>query len=279
MRFQSPKTLGVLLPLSLLLAACSAEPEAAVDEEAGAQDTPLIGTCSAGYSSAVGMGPTKKAAKRAAAELANSLCASAGSCAVGECSAIADGCSLNADGSFSCGACSTCMRVIYLDTTAYTEHHAGDWASIVSCLSNDYARWRVVLTEVDPGPDVQHVHAMFGGTSPVGALGLGPKTCQPAEDGEAFIYTDTHVFANDPTSYYDATTLCNAAAQEIAHAYTLDHEMNCYDPMTYLPACQAPLAFQDTSSNCGEFSPRDCICNRGPMQNSVALLNQVLGTR
>src|SRR5690606_19334412 len=73
----------------------------------------------------------------------------------------------------------------------------------------------------------------------------------------------------------NAQVLCEVAAQEIAHALSLDHELLCEDPMTYLSGCGAKT-FQDRAAQCGEFSPRQCDCGR-PSQNSVQILYDKLG--
>ena len=67
---------------------------------------------------------------------------------------------------------------------------------------------------------------------------------------------------------------CEIAAQEIAHAYGLDHEFLCDDPMTYLSGC-GRKTFQDRTVSCGEYSARACKCSG--QQNSYRALIDRLG--
>ena len=69
--------------------------------------------------------------------------------------------------------------------------------------------------------------------------------------------------------------ICETAGQETAHAFGLDHEFLCQDPMTYLVGCGAK-SFQDEYVPCGEFQPRECNCGT-PTQNSVQSMYQLFG--
>ncbi|MFZ9888341.1 MAG: Ig-like domain-containing protein, partial [Myxococcota bacterium] len=89
----------------------------------------------------------------------------------------------------------------------------------------------------------------------------------------AIVYTFPDEYLGSGTYVRD---VCETAAQEIAHAFTLDHQMLCEDPMTYLSGCGAKT-FQDQYATCGEYEPRECTCN-GTSQNSVQLLYERLGT-
>jgi hypothetical protein len=79
----------------------------------------------------------------------------------------------------------------------------------------------------------------------------------------------------------NARLICEIQAQEIAHAFGLDHERLAADPMSYLPF-DGNRVFQDKIAACGENVDRPCglngtVCRRG--QNSVQLLNERLGSR
>jgi hypothetical protein len=69
--------------------------------------------------------------------------------------------------------------------------------------------------------------------------------------------------------------VCETAAMEIAHAYGLDHELTCKDPMGYLGGCGARW-FRDQDFKCGEHKARMCADGL-PTQNSVRRLGAALG--
>jgi hypothetical protein len=63
--------------------------------------------------------------------------------------------------------------------------------------------------------------------------------------------------------------------QESAHAWGLDHEYKCDDPMTYLNWC-GNVQFQDGDYPCGEYSERACSCG-GATQNSYQHIMGIFG--
>src|SRR5262249_37290971 len=73
----------------------------------------------------------------------------------------------------------------------------------------------------------------------------------------------------------DTELMCEVTAQEVGHAFGMEHEYLCQDPMTYLHGCGAKT-FQDMPAPCGEFMTRPCACG-GASQNSVQHLFSVLG--
>lgn len=151
------------------------------------------------------------------------------------------------------------------------------WADTVTCLRTMFAPFSVELTETDPGM-TPHIEAVFGGTPTL--LGIGPtvggvaplsQTCGVVEN--AMVYTFTEILVPD------AQVVCETMAQEIAHAYGLDHELLSSDPMSYLRYA-GDRAFQDETAMCGESAPRKC--GLGPtacreQQNSHAILIERLG--
>jgi hypothetical protein len=64
----------------------------------------------------------------------------------------------------------------------------------------------------------------------------------------------------------------------MAHAFGLDHEFLCADPMTYLSDCGSSKTFQNAEARCGEYEARDCECSR-PSQNSYKKMMSVFGPR
>jgi hypothetical protein len=132
------------------------------------------------------------------------------------------------------------------------------WNAMFECVKATFAPFNITVTDVDPG-DVPHFENMVGGrpsdiTSDPNlqnAGGVAPFTC--GEIPNAIVYTFAKVY--DP----DAEQLCWTSAQEIAHAFGLDHEFLSKDPLTYLPG-DLPKRFRDEDARCGEFSERQCAC-------------------
>src|SRR5512140_402699 len=153
------------------------------------------------------------------------------------------------------------------------------WASTVACLTEIYAPFDVTVTDQDPG-NVPHIEAVIGGHPrdvglPDNVAGVSPFTSDCSIIENSIVFTFTDVLPDDPR------TVCEVAAQEIAHSFGLDHEMLASDPMTYLDY-DGDRTFRDEMASCGEFSGRACGVNGTTCrqrQNSVALLKQRLGTR
>jgi hypothetical protein len=123
-----------------------------------------------------------------------------------------------------------------------------------------------------------HIMAVVGGSPldvglPDNVAGVSPFTedCGIIENSIVFTFTD--VLNNDPQ------VVCEVMAQEIAHSFGLDHEMEASDPMTYLDY-DGNREFMDQDTPCGEYEDRPCgisghTCR--PSQNSVKLLTQRVG--
>jgi uncharacterized protein (TIGR03382 family) len=156
---------------------------------------------------------------------------------------------------------------------------SGLWSQTVTCLRSMFAPFDVAIVESDPGPNVQHMEAVFGGTpSQLGMsgniAGVSPfsSQCKVIENSVVFTFTDVIP--------QNAQVACEVMAQEIAHSYGLDHEMLASDPMTYL-SYNGKRTFKNQAAQCGESSPRDCGIqgqNRcRDSQNSYAILLERIG--
>ena len=152
-------------------------------------------------------------------------------------------------------------------------HSEQTWQEIMRCTRGLFSRYDVQITDVDPGA-LPHTEAVIGGTGAaagyMGAAGIAPHTC-------AGIVENAIVFAFAETIGDDALFTCETIAQELAHSFTLDHLLDCRDPMTYLDAC-GPKQFLDEEVACGETQPRDCWCG-GTTVNSHRTLLALLGAR
>jgi hypothetical protein len=150
------------------------------------------------------------------------------------------------------------------------------WNFVRDCVSDMFAPFNVYVTDIEP-TGVDYVEAVVGGVPqdagmPNGVGGVAPFTCGVIPNGIVYAFSD--VYGNDMQG------VCETVAQEVAHAFGLDHQFMCEDPMTYLGGCGAK-SFQDVYSQCGEFEPRECQCtgtdNDSAVQNSVQEMLTLLG--
>jgi len=144
------------------------------------------------------------------------------------------------------------------------------WSAVLQCMRDLYAPFNVEVTDVDPG-DVPHSEVVVSGHPTDigmgnGVGGVAPMACQAIQGAVSFAFPET--YGDDPTG------ICEAAGQESAHAFGLDHELLCSDIMTY-QFC-GPKKFEAEDSECGEFNARPCACG-GDIQNSHEYLLEVLG--
>jgi uncharacterized protein (TIGR03382 family) len=147
------------------------------------------------------------------------------------------------------------------------------WNNLVQCVKDMYGPFDVTVTDVDPG-SAPHFELMVAGNgNDIGVPGAGGVAPFVPCDGQLEDNVISFVFA---AQTQNADFLCWAAAQETSHVFGLDHELNAKDPMTYLSPPTKKPGFQDTASNCGEDTPRDCWCG-GPTQNSYQYLMDTFG--
>ncbi len=142
------------------------------------------------------------------------------------------------------------------------------WNRVVDCVTALYAPFGIEVTDVDPG-EVAHFEAIVAGNpedvgmgSNVG--GVSPFTCGVIENAITFTFADR---LGGPG------TICEVIGQESAHAFGLDHELLCDDPMTYLNDC-GPKCFRDQSAECGEYEPRECTCGQASQNSYQYLLSR-----
>ena len=147
------------------------------------------------------------------------------------------------------------------------EHGDTAWEAVVRCVALQYEPFDIVITDEDPG-DVEHYEAIVAGYPQ--DIGMGNGIGGVAPFGCGIINNAiTFSFANVYSSTRD---ICETVAQETAHAFGLEHEFLCEDPMTYLTGC-GEKSFKDIDAECGEFEARECYCG-GTTQNSYQALLQ-----
>jgi uncharacterized protein (TIGR03382 family) len=142
--------------------------------------------------------------------------------------------------------------------------YTGDWNGLMNCMNSMMSPFNLTVTDVDPGASIDHFEVMIGGFP--GQIGLGNGiggiadypcggglgSCPPGTYiQDALVFDFAGVWGND------VTTTCGTAAQEIAHAWTLDHATPNTDPMTY-NGYATPLHYQNAApcgSDCGFQCP------------------------
>jgi len=155
-----------------------------------------------------------------------------------------------------------------------------NWQTVVSCIKDEFAQFDITVTDVDPG-QTPHIEAVIAGNPadvqmPSNVGGVSPFTIDCTTIPNSIVYAFANLYGND------YQTVCEVAAQEIAHSFGLDHEYLASDPMTYLDY-NGHKTFQNTTASCGEYSTRACgLVTQGypscrANQNSVQLLTQRIG--
>lgn len=138
------------------------------------------------------------------------------------------------------------------------------WDEMMACVRETFAPFDIMVTDVQPPDGEPHFLNIVGGKPTDlhpeygGAGGVAPFDC--GEIPNAITYT-FDVYGPDPLS------LCWTVAQEVAHAFGLEHEFLQKDPMTYLGG-DLPKRFRDVDAPCGELQQlQGCRCG-GATQNS-----------
>ncbi|HET6613719.1 MAG TPA: hypothetical protein VFG83_17085 [Kofleriaceae bacterium] len=178
---------------------------------------------------------------------------------------------------------------IVKQTSAISEFAYSDevWNQVVDCVKEVYAPYDVEIVTEDPGNSTFHHEAIVAGDPsevglPENVGGIAPLSCKALNNVISFSFANAEFSGGDPID------ICWTVAQESAHAFGLDHALNCYDPMTYLfvnPDTGASCGtrfFRDKDVQCGEYEgqPHKCVmmCSGSPpVQNSHQQLINVFG--
>jgi len=160
--------------------------------------------------------------------------------------------------------------------------------------------FNITVTDQDPG-NVPHFEVMIAGDPselnlPQGVGGIADYPCTNVAQCQPYL-PNALVFDFASSSFYqgDLDLICGTAAQEIAHAWTLDHTITQSDPMTY-NNYTTPLSFRDNApcgSDClysgntnafgvvcsgtGGSATHPCMENNMATQNEVTILKNLFG--
>lgn len=144
------------------------------------------------------------------------------------------------------------------------------WQHIVDCVKDTFSVFNVNVTDVDPG-SASHFEIMIAGYSSdlqnpnVGSntFGVSPFTCSSSGYlNNALVFAFANQFIDNPTAFGTnpiEEEICATAAQEISHAWTLDHVVVNSDPMTY-KLYVGRRYFAQGGVQCGS----DCVGGKGP---------------
>ncbi len=139
------------------------------------------------------------------------------------------------------------------------------WASVKSCIEGVMAPFNITVTDTDPGT-APHFEVMIAGTPQEAGLSSGvagiadypcgsPGQCSGPYISNALVFDFASAWSGNIVG------LCGTAAQEIAHAWTLDHTTLANDPMTYKNYAST-LKYQDNAP-CGSDCDYSCSSGSG----------------
>jgi len=145
------------------------------------------------------------------------------------------------------------------------------WDQVVAHTADIYAPFAITVTDVDPGSAAHHEVIVCGSPTILGmdsnVGGVSPfYNCSVINKSISFVFPT--VWGNVPRG------LGETVAHEAGHAFGLEDEYLCTDPMTYLTGC-GDKYFQDEYANCGGFTEESCWC--GGQQNSWRILMNNIG--
>src|SRR5260370_1832563 len=116
--------------------------------------------------------------------------------------------------------------------------YSGDWNGLMTCVKNVMAPFNLTVTDVDPGSSTDPFEVVVGGSPgqaglPNGVGGIADYPCQGVGQcppgtyiQNAVVFDFSNVWNND------VLYTCGPAAQQIAHAWTLDPATATHDPIT-----------------------------------------------
>jgi hypothetical protein len=164
-------------------------------------------------------------------------------------------------------------------TTIPAHASPAPWADVLACVRSAFSRWKVNVTDQDPGSET-HLEAVVGGLPSLlglpAAVGGVAQLPYVAPDGGPLVNERAVVFVfSAHPAHASAAVLCRSIAHELGHALSLDHVTRCDDIMSY-GQC-GPLSFTEGESECGTDSPRECFTSN--TQATRARLDYLLGRK
>ncbi len=161
-------------------------------------------------------------------------------------------------------------------TTTIAPAAMGDAAfdQVLACVSRAFSPFAVDVVG-EPPTRGDYTMAVLGGDGTelgrgADQHGLAPMdttSCATVPNAIAFVFTDN--------LGSDTARACDVAVHELAHVFSVDHQLLSSEPTSYLPF-SGVRAFQDVEAPCGETTARPCACG-GSTQSSFRVLLDRLG--
>jgi hypothetical protein len=137
------------------------------------------------------------------------------------------------------------------------------WNDVVQCVQDVFREFNVQIVTTDPGTTT-HLEVKVAGLPgnlrdyhnqplPNTAGGIAPFRCQQYQQN-ALVFDFAGVWS------CSVDDICRAAAQEIAHTWSLDHSTVAADPMSYFNFSDRRY-FQNQAQQCGS----DCVFGQSPL--------------
>lgn len=135
------------------------------------------------------------------------------------------------------------------------------WQKVVACVKDTFSPFNVEIVTDDPSP-ANHFEIMIAGrptdlgmSSAIGGVAPGGAQCGQYLNN-ALVFDFAAVWSGGQTTCDQSCIeeTCSTAAQEIGHAWSLDHVTTAADPMTYNPFTGRRY-FQNIDAKCGS----DCV--------------------
>jgi hypothetical protein len=200
-------------------------------------------------------------------------------------------------------------------TLSANPYDDASWNAVVTCVQGMMSRFNIQVVDTQPTSG-NFFEVMIAGTPEELGLdgnygGIADYSCNAPGQCVPYISNDlvfdfSEVWQSDPENYPDPTNQdCSVAAQEIAHAWSLDHVVDATDPMTYNlynsmrqyhdnevcgsdctdvgGVCQGPFGatFETCSGTCGETgssqATHTCMSTGTATQNEVTAITDLFG--
>ncbi len=136
------------------------------------------------------------------------------------------------------------------------------WTSVMSCMKNVMSRFNITVTDQRPSSGDYFQVMIAGSPSDLGLSsdigGIADFNCQSPGQCFGSYVSDDLVFAFSEAFGGSVNDICATAAQEIAHAWNLDHVVDASDPMTYNN--YTGIRQYHDNETCGS----DCVSGQSP---------------
>lgn len=149
------------------------------------------------------------------------------------------------------------------------------WQKVVECVKDVFSPYVVNVVTTDPSP-ANHFEIMIAGhptdvgmSSGIGGVAPGGAQCN-SYINNALVFDFAEVWGSGGTCGASCIEeICSTAAQEIGHAWGMDHVTDPKDPMTYF-AYQGRRYFQKAAVQCGS----DCVSGISPYNQTCTGTNK-----